>query len=305
MYQSIIWLNMIAFAAISASVGLLYLAYARNPRRWLLLFILYSVSYAVWLLFGTYSYFQAAFLPDAPDSLELIFGYARVGISFFVLVLGSGFLLRIAVQPWKKKASWVTFTGAAVIAVLVVLFLVFGVPIAGSISTITFNIYFSGLFMFALFRLAGCSDARRRMRPYLLFSSIAYAVLASLSVLVASGAMGLLGLIPLNVFAVGLFTLGTGTIAFIIGLRWVTARASAGGAHSSSGPPPASFLEDYAISPREGEILTVLTTGKTSKEIGSELFISQRTVEAHIQNIYRKCNVSNRVELLNLLARYR
>ena len=41
-------------------------------------------------------------------------------------------------------------------------------------------------------------------------------------------------------------------------------------------------------------MLRLVTAGRTSGEIASELFISTRTAEHHIQNIYTKIGVSNR-----------
>jgi predicted ATPase/class 3 adenylate cyclase/DNA-binding CsgD family transcriptional regulator len=48
------------------------------------------------------------------------------------------------------------------------------------------------------------------------------------------------------------------------------------------------------LSRRELEVLRLLTGGRTSAEIATELFISTRTAEHHIQNIYTKIAVSNR-----------
>ena len=45
---------------------------------------------------------------------------------------------------------------------------------------------------------------------------------------------------------------------------------------------------------REFEVLRLLAEGRTSAEIATELFISTRTAEHHIQNIYTKIDVSNR-----------
>ncbi|WP_234364292.1 helix-turn-helix transcriptional regulator [Lunatibacter salilacus] len=42
--------------------------------------------------------------------------------------------------------------------------------------------------------------------------------------------------------------------------------------------------------------------GKNYKEIGEKLFISQRTVNKHIQNIFKKTNSKNKVELLNTIS---
>jgi predicted ATPase/class 3 adenylate cyclase/DNA-binding NarL/FixJ family response regulator len=48
------------------------------------------------------------------------------------------------------------------------------------------------------------------------------------------------------------------------------------------------------LSRREFEVLRLLAEGRTSPEIATELFISTRTAEHHIQNIYTKIGVSNR-----------
>jgi DNA-binding CsgD family transcriptional regulator len=48
------------------------------------------------------------------------------------------------------------------------------------------------------------------------------------------------------------------------------------------------------LSRRELEVLRLLAGGRTSGEIATELFISSRTAEHHIQNIYTKIDVSNR-----------
>jgi predicted ATPase/class 3 adenylate cyclase/DNA-binding CsgD family transcriptional regulator len=48
------------------------------------------------------------------------------------------------------------------------------------------------------------------------------------------------------------------------------------------------------LSRRELEVLRLLAGGRTSGEIANELFISTRTAEHHIQNIYTKIGVSNR-----------
>ena len=48
------------------------------------------------------------------------------------------------------------------------------------------------------------------------------------------------------------------------------------------------------LSRRELEVLRLVAGGHTSGEIATELFISSRTAEHHIQNIYTKIGVSNR-----------
>jgi DNA-binding NarL/FixJ family response regulator len=52
------------------------------------------------------------------------------------------------------------------------------------------------------------------------------------------------------------------------------------------------------LTPREKEILGCLATGCTNKEIGESLFISEKTVKTHLNSIFRKLNVSGRLQAI-------
>lgn len=57
----------------------------------------------------------------------------------------------------------------------------------------------------------------------------------------------------------------------------------------------------YMLTRRETEISSLIVKGNTYKEIAKELYISEKTVTKHIQNIFGKTGVSNKVELINKL----
>ena len=61
--------------------------------------------------------------------------------------------------------------------------------------------------------------------------------------------------------------------------------------HTSSLPSP-----DISLTERELEVLSLAGMGRTNKEIGRLLFISDRTVQGHLRNIYEKFDVSSRTE---------
>lgn len=52
------------------------------------------------------------------------------------------------------------------------------------------------------------------------------------------------------------------------------------------------------LSTRESEILTLIASGLTTKEIAEKLFVSTRTVETHRVNMMKKLNVKNSAELI-------
>ena len=52
---------------------------------------------------------------------------------------------------------------------------------------------------------------------------------------------------------------------------------------------------------REAEIADLAARGMSNRQIAEHLFISKRTVDAHLDHIYAKLGISSRVELLNAL----
>jgi DNA-binding NarL/FixJ family response regulator len=50
------------------------------------------------------------------------------------------------------------------------------------------------------------------------------------------------------------------------------------------------------LTPRETEVLRLVTAGKTNHEIGGQLAISEKTVEKHLREIFIKLGVASRVE---------
>ena len=49
------------------------------------------------------------------------------------------------------------------------------------------------------------------------------------------------------------------------------------------------------LTPREMEILRLLVAGLTNKAIAAEIFISEKTVEFHLDNLYTKIGVRTRL----------
>ena len=65
-----------------------------------------------------------------------------------------------------------------------------------------------------------------------------------------------------------------------------------------AGDPPAAHrrTDTFGLSGREREVLALVAQGRTNREIGERLFISQKTVGVHVGNILAKLEVSGRVE---------
>jgi ATP/maltotriose-dependent transcriptional regulator MalT len=58
-----------------------------------------------------------------------------------------------------------------------------------------------------------------------------------------------------------------------------------------------------SLTERERQLAQLVADRKTNPEIAAELFLSQKTVETHLRNIFRKVGVSSRVELARAVER--
>jgi ATP/maltotriose-dependent transcriptional regulator MalT len=52
--------------------------------------------------------------------------------------------------------------------------------------------------------------------------------------------------------------------------------------------------EAYGLTGRERQVLTLLASGRSNREIAAVLVISEHTVARHVQNIFGKLGVSSR-----------
>jgi DNA-binding NarL/FixJ family response regulator len=65
----------------------------------------------------------------------------------------------------------------------------------------------------------------------------------------------------------------------------------------------AERVSGEALSPREVDVLQRMAVGKSNKEIGAELFISEGTVKTHIKSIFSKLDVVSRTEAVAVATR--
>ena len=65
----------------------------------------------------------------------------------------------------------------------------------------------------------------------------------------------------------------------------------------------AAGLSSESLTGRELNVLELLAQGKSNKEIGVNLYISETTVKSHLRSIFRKLNVLSRTEAVTVASR--
>ncbi len=81
----------------------------------------------------------------------------------------------------------------------------------------------------------------------------------------------------------------------------VRSRLRPSGAGASS--PAAAAAAAQGLTPREHEILTWVTAGRTNREIAEALWLSPRTVATHLSRLLRKLGVSTRTQVADTAHR--
>ena len=67
--------------------------------------------------------------------------------------------------------------------------------------------------------------------------------------------------------------------------------------------PAPQTTDAVRLTKRELEILSLIVEGHSSKHVADMLFVSKRTVDFHLDNIYEKLQVTNRMQAMQRASR--
>ena len=67
--------------------------------------------------------------------------------------------------------------------------------------------------------------------------------------------------------------------------------------------PPQEAPKGPALTAREREVLELIASGATNREIAGSLYLSPHTVKEHTSSLYRKLEVRNRAEAVQRAQR--
>ena len=67
----------------------------------------------------------------------------------------------------------------------------------------------------------------------------------------------------------------------------------------------ARMRETFKLSARETDTLRLAMKNMSAKQMASELFVAESTVNSHLKSLYRKVDVHSKKDLVKLVERYR
>lgn len=289
---------MMAFTLMFGSFGATYVVYGRYKPPWLRSYLLYMACYAFYVLLLTYHFFSLVYLTHPLPVLDSIAVYTRLIISLLLFFIIPRFILSIIPQKAVRWQLGLHIVMTVVIFSMIIVSLIVSNMFLSIISSILFNGYFGMITLYGLLRIR---SSRTRVSlgvvvPFLYISFIFYLVLVVLNFVFSS--------IPPSIVTVRINIVAGGIICFLWGaitLGYLVQRIFRQNVPDKDFLS-VEFLEQFSITAREREIITLLLQGKSNRDIGEKLFVSPRTVEAHIYNIYRKCSVKNKLELANRIS---
>ncbi|MBN2509769.1 MAG: helix-turn-helix transcriptional regulator [Spirochaetales bacterium] len=292
-----------------SSITTAWIMYLRFKRLWMKQYVLYALVWAfglvqtgLLLLGGAYA------APENQSTVFLVFLMAVWAVLFVVECIAPPFLLFsfAGINMAKKlKAAIIINPFLVPLALILVFPLSIAAGYEGTPETLlrislSIAVSFSALLSLA-FQFAAISKilkARRRESGFVIFIILTFVYQIITLVFSATPVPGRIsiGIYGYHIAAV-IFTI----IAYLEILTFNLIKLS----REFSGKEreiSETAVGEYNLTARETDIANLLLTGLNSREIGEKLFITKKTVDTHIYNIYKKCGVKNKLEFFNLLG---
>jgi DNA-binding CsgD family transcriptional regulator len=260
-------------------------------------YIVYAAAYCLWIILYSIFFFALVYIDTLPPVMNSITAYARLLISAAVVFSLPMLVSRSTGSPSGEKALIIACISAVAVTISAVINIFLSSVRFASILNILYNGFLFSLCLLGIIRSREKKQypGRQIVLPFYILSGIFYPAAAAAGiVLTILGSAGLYA----SSFAVAAYC-----------LPWSILMIGRQSSYILSGVQgrslPETFLLDFGITPREKEIVEMLLAGKTNNQIARESFISLKTVETHIYNIYRKCGITKKMELNNLINTYR
>jgi DNA-binding CsgD family transcriptional regulator len=304
----VVWVRMASFTSLFVAMVLTVLSYQQRPHKWLYNYILFLSAHAVFDLVYTYAVIRRLYLTVDPSGSiaigkGLIYIVLDTVATIIVLYFAPRFVLHALGIPRRRQTRLLFLPAVAVAAasVTAVAFSGSTVLIRG-VAAVLYT-YLAGWFAWGFIHRRRLPESLWRRWIVLFFGAAAvWHGFTAVEAVLLPVFLPTTPPVPLATVTSSLFNLFW-TIIVVIPVVQQFRAPAAGIAMAEEGLPD-SFVREYDLTSREAEIAREICSGAGTRGIGEKLFISPRTVDTHIQNIYRKCGVRRRTELIAMVQRY-
>jgi len=289
--QIALWANTTTFAVAAVTLVLAAGASARHPATWVRPYLVYHASYALWLLILTYAFFRAVYVLEPSQAVDSVIAGLRLVTSGAILWAYPTLAFALFADEGARRRTCVASlaVGVGILVPTAALVATGASSFLLGILNVLFNAYLLGLSVFAVLRARDASPSRqiRILMPLFWISVVfyLYAVIAG-GLLTATGqAARILSAISASVYCL--------PWSLLVGIRLFRELAE-----PLSRGMDEEFASRFGITAREADVIERVVQGLPNKHIARELSISLRTVETHLNNVFRKCGVRSRTELI-------
>ena len=234
-------------------------------------------------------------------NLSMLFGFILIPalIALCYLFVRLAFSLLQKPVPRPLSAAYALFWGLFFVGFVYaeVRYFQTGSMSATGVLEVVFNaglsVFFFGTALFLFHRSRDLSDPGRRTLARTLAAAFLVTFLVPLSGRVfASGLFSQWMIIEYGI----LLIFNAGVAVF---MRFYLRRVQPAGSGRRDGTAEEVYAR-FCITRREQDIVRGILEGRSNAEIAAAFFISEKTVETHVYNIYQKTGVKSRIQLLNL-----
>ena len=296
----LLWFSIFSFVVFTLSVfPVLLRLRKRNGLKIDRIYLFLMLNWGIWLILFSFLYFSDVFVRPLTPLTKTAFGVLRTVVTILMLILYPNLLKEFSGRRFSRRINYLILIAPVVYIMLIVPILA-GVTVSTArvINTAYYS-YFTILSAISLFFSAAASKKRKIYMIFIRMMLIYHAAGLVISLLPAEK-LSVETNIMLTVLPRAVFSFFWGVFELAVYMVREYRREIEGDT-----AVPSVFLEDFGITAREKDIIGSIASGLSNKESAGKFFISERTVETHIYSIYRKCNVKNKVELLNLISGYR
>ncbi len=261
-------------------------------------YLLLMISYCIWLIIFSILYFSDAFVRPLSASVRTVFSIFRMTITIAVVLLYSILAGELAGRGSSGRYKYLVFIAPAVYSVLLFPVLLKSSVFFAGLVTFLFYFYMGGISA-CIFYIFKKHKKTQRNFVWFIRLMLIYNLAGLLLVILPLQNISLNCAMVLSVLPRAAFCLAWGILelVYFILREFKKEREGAVLIHSV-------FADDFKITAREQDVISCILTGLSNRQTAAKLFISEKTVETHIYSVYRKCNVKNKIELLNLISNH-